>query len=204
MNTKTRTLIVSALILSSCTPAPAQIREWTNPDGQIIRAEVIERPDQNTITIKREDGLIFTVQNDRFSDADQVFIRSLPVVKTFDDKELGEIFRAKFPKIKISAPLPLDYEPLARLQKEYEREFGNLRSDTYKVNLKVTLLKIKRSKEHYSVIANSDFRAPTKGFSGVYSGGSPAWKEGLAARAALVWLGELEKMIQTEYKVRVD
>jgi hypothetical protein len=68
----------------------------------------------------------------------------------------------------------------------------------------VTLLKIKRSKEHYSVIANSDFRAPTKGFSGVYSGGSPAWKEGLAARAALVWLGELEKMIQTEYKVRVD
>lgn len=199
MNTSKLKLITILSIFPLPFCAFGEVRTFTSNDGKTIQAELVERS-QDGVTIKREDGVIFTVQPDRFSEEDRKYIETFPIIISLTKEQLKEIFM-RLPEIKNRDPLPIDYQPLIQVRKDFIREFEFLNPETYKVNLKSTLKKIESSRKFYTPIANSDFTVPTKGLVGGLSKGSPSWKEGLSAQIILAWLAELEKFIGSEYKV---
>lgn len=194
---KSKILLLSCLV---CLPAFSETRIWTSSDGKTIEAELVERTESH-VKIKRADGVVFEVEPTRFSEADQKYIQSFPIVKTLTKEELASAF-LKFPKIQTREPLPFDYEPLVRLQKDFARKFEFLREETYRANLLGILKEIESEKKYYAPIANSNFRPPTRTAVGTYTGGSASWKEGMAAGAALVWFEELRGFIKEEYGVQ--
>ncbi len=58
---------------------PTPMRDWTDESGRPLRAALLRKVDEAGTAgeFRREDGGIFTVPVDRFSEADQPLIRKL-------------------------------------------------------------------------------------------------------------------------------
>src|SRR5262245_50420745 len=65
-----------AMLLVELAVAPATARTWTSATGAVqIEAELIEKRADGTVVLKRADGVTIETKPEKFSAADQEFIR---------------------------------------------------------------------------------------------------------------------------------
>lgn len=53
---------------------PSELRQWTDTNGRVMTARLLEAPAADSVKIEREDGRVFTVPLKTFSPADQAFV----------------------------------------------------------------------------------------------------------------------------------
>lgn len=89
-------VILFALVL--CGLPSLKARTWTSLDGKTMEGELV-KADKGGVTIRRSDGVIFTVDVEKFSEADQKF-----VAQETQKNPSGEMGAAPAPTGKIRSP----------------------------------------------------------------------------------------------------
>lgn len=166
-------------------------RVWTSRDGRTIKADFISAT-QSTVTIRRHDGVVFTIPTANLSTGDADWVAQQPkkpeplakVVAVITQKQLDELV-ARFP----SPPTLGGHEvtnELAQLHSKYLGMVKFIRPNTVPANLKMIRTKIEDDIKRLGPIAQTA--------AGDWSGKrlstqSAAAENGiLSARAALGWL----------------
>lgn len=153
-------------------PLFGEPRVWTAKDGRTLRGDYVSATD-DSVTVKREDGLTVAIPLASLSDADVTWVKNQPKPRVITREEIDKIV-ARFPR-------PRHYSnEMQELYDRYESMVKFIRPDTLPANMKMIRSKVEDDVKRLRPIAATNPR-------GVYYS-SAAGPQIVAAQRSLNWL----------------
>jgi hypothetical protein len=127
-----------AVLLAASAGAAAEMRTWNLNSGSTMEAEIVAFPDQESVTVKRSDGKVFTLPGAYLVPADRAYLnaeRAKQWKKVSVDKVLGtvasrykkcEVNGSGVPGLILVAMLPARAEAVMNNRQQQETQIADL------------------------------------------------------------------------------
>ncbi len=136
---KGKSILWTSLALLAAGSALAEMRTWNLKSGATVEAEIVAFPSMKTVTVKRADGKVYTLQDAYLTDEDRDFLateRAKQWKEVSVDKLLGSISAGHYKKCFVSGKdvsgqilvtlLPAQVEPVLNKRQEQEAQVAAL------------------------------------------------------------------------------
>lgn len=127
------------LMLTAAGTVTAETRTWNLKSGATVEAEIVGFPNAQSVTVKRTDGKVYTLQDAYLADEDREFVqaeRAKLWKEVSIDKVLGPVSGSRYRKCVVSGKdvsgqilvtmLPATVEPVLNKRQEQEAQIAAL------------------------------------------------------------------------------